>query len=247
MRWSASVRVRRCGFRCSSGQERSPTSPCPGACNGWRRCCCASARRLAPSLFAGRLAWAVRGALLVALGLGSAWMRAESVNTPTLRQQIVNATVEGRVRSFEPRAQGGSRFVLGDVRIRAGTGLLHLRLVRITARGEGIALRPGQAVRVRAWLQPPRLPLTPDGYDAARRAWFEGVGATGIAMGPIAVLQPPLARTSLWQLLEELRQRLGVRIRDRIPGAPAPSRRRWSPASGHRFPPGSKLPCETAV
>lgn len=158
--------------------------------------------------------------LLVALGLGSAWMRAESVNTPTLRQQIVNATVEGRVRSFEPRAQGGSRFVLGDVRIRAGTGLLHLRLVRITARGEGIALRPGQAVRVRAWLQPPRLPLTPDGYDAARRAWFEGVGATGIAMGPIAVLQPPLARTSLWQLLEELRQRLGVRIRDRIPGAP---------------------------
>lgn len=158
--------------------------------------------------------------LIVALGLGVAWVRAERLETPTLRLAIVQADVTGRVQSYEPRARGGSRFLLRDVQIRGRNRALHLDLVRMTARGDAAALQSGQIVRLRAWLQPPRPPLTPGGYDPARRAWFEGLGATGIAMGPIMVVRQPTASPSLLQRIEGLRQKTGVRIRARIPGAP---------------------------
>lgn len=158
--------------------------------------------------------------LLLGLGLGAAWIRAEHLQTPTLQQPIIQAEVTGRVRSAEPRAQGGSRILLDHVQVRSGNGSFHLGLVRVTQRGETTVLSSGQRVSLKAWLQPPRPPLTPDGYDAARRAWFEGVGATGIVMGPVILVKPVAAQPTFLQWIEGLRQKLGILIRTRIPGAP---------------------------
>ncbi len=158
--------------------------------------------------------------LLFALGLGVSWWRADYLETPTLRQPVFNADVTGRVQSFEPRAQGGSRIMLAGVRVQTEVQAITLARVRLTARGEVSPLKAGQSVRLRAWLQPPRLPLTPDGYDPARRAWFDGIGATGIVLGPVAITQLNTVQASWMQRLEAARQALGIRIRERIPGAP---------------------------
>lgn len=47
--------------------------------------------------------------------------------------------------------------------------------------------QPGAIIRVRARLMPPAGPALPSGYDFARRAWFQGIGATGSALGEVAL------------------------------------------------------------
>lgn len=48
----------------------------------------------------------------------------------------------------------------------------------------------GSIVRMRARLMPPAGPALPGGYDFARRAWFQNIGATGSALGDVELSQP---------------------------------------------------------
>jgi competence protein ComEC len=50
--------------------------------------------------------------------------------------------------------------------------------------------QPGAVIRVRARLMPPAGPALPGGYDFARRAWFQGIGATGSALGEVILHRP---------------------------------------------------------
>lgn len=45
--------------------------------------------------------------------------------------------------------------------------------------------QPGAIIRLRARLLPPSGPTLPGGYDFARRAWFQQIGATGTALGDV--------------------------------------------------------------
>jgi competence protein ComEC len=49
------------------------------------------------------------------------------------------------------------------------------------------SFQPGAIIRVRARLMPPAGPALPGGYDFSRRAWFAGIGATGSALGEVAL------------------------------------------------------------
>ncbi|MES2783190.1 MAG: ComEC/Rec2 family competence protein [Pseudomonadota bacterium] len=51
------------------------------------------------------------------------------------------------------------------------------------------AFQPGSIVRLRARLLPPAGPTLPGGYDFARRAWFQQIGATGTALGEVRLYQ----------------------------------------------------------
>ena len=50
-------------------------------------------------------------------------------------------------------------------------------------------LQPGAIIRLRARLLPPAGPSLPGGYDFARRAWFQQIGATGTALGEVQLFQ----------------------------------------------------------
>lgn len=52
----------------------------------------------------------------------------------------------------------------------------------------------GAVIRLRARLMPPAGPTLPGGYDFARRAWFQQIGATGSALGTVTLIEP--ARTN---------------------------------------------------
>lgn len=49
------------------------------------------------------------------------------------------------------------------------------------------SFQPGAVIRLRARLMPPAGPALPGGYDFARRAWFQGIGASGSALGDVEV------------------------------------------------------------
>lgn len=73
--------------------------------------------------------------------------------------------------------------------------------------------QPGAVVRLRARLMPPAEPALPGGYDFSRRAWFQGIGATGSALGPVTLHQP----TPSSPVFSTGRSRLTEHILDNMP------------------------------
>ncbi len=88
----------------------------------------------------------------------------------------------GFVELVEPRATRGVRMTLRLVSLGDMPKETMPRRARIRTLGPAPALRPGDAVRVRATLAPPGAPVIPGGYDFARAAWFQGLGAVGYTM-----------------------------------------------------------------
>ena len=68
--------------------------------------------------------------------------------------------------------------------------------------------QPGAILRLRARLLPPAGPTLPGGYDFARRAWFQQIGATGTALGEVQLHQAadgePLFATKRAELTEHI-------------------------------------------
>lgn len=151
-------------------------------------------------------------ALLAAIGCALIWYRSWSVAAPVLERPLVtifNAGIEG----VEPvLARDMVRLTLrtGDnpdlpSRVRVNVPLEHV----------GPALQQGAVIQLRARLMPPAMPALPGAYDFSERAWFQGLGATGQALGEITILRPadPLFALSRY------RQQLSVHVQSQMPGA----------------------------
>jgi competence protein ComEC len=157
------------------------------------------------------------------LGFAMAKARTEWTRAPVLGHEIRRAEVQGVVELIEPRPGRGERLT---IRVTAIKGLsdaerpLRIR-IRVMIKREG--LKPGDAIRLSATLRPPSLPALPGGYDFARTAWFQGLGATGYAIQPPEIVAPgsPGEQTvsqAARDRLEQLRQSIGERIRAAVPG-----------------------------
>lgn len=89
------------------------------------------------------------------------------------------------------------------------------RRVRVAVRGAA-AYRVGQRVRTTARLFPLRGPAYPGGYDAARRLYFDGIGATGFSYGPPQVVEPSSVR-SLPAVTDAVRAAVAARVAAVLP------------------------------
>ncbi|WP_225206842.1 ComEC/Rec2 family competence protein [Novosphingobium huizhouense] len=74
----------------------------------------------------------------------------------------------------------------------------------------------GALVRLDARLMPPAPPMLPGSYDFARAAWFQGLAATGRALGPVTIVRPAPAGGSLGAL----RRALSRHVRAQLGGSP---------------------------
>ena len=165
----------------------------------------------------GRLiGWA---GLLAGLGLALAWARAEAVRAPVFPLDGAARVVTGTIDSRETLGDGRERFILKVEAIeRLAPEETPVR-VRLTSRS-GVEAAPmrGARVRVKAWLQKPPGPSVPGGYDFARRAWFEEIGAVGAPLGEMTVLEPaPRARGAM-ERIAAARETLSLRLRERVGG-----------------------------
>jgi len=160
-------------------------------------------------------------AAAAALGFTTAKLRSDWVAAPVLTAQIGPLEVRGWVELVEPRPAGGPRLTL----VVAGMERRPVReqpaRVRIRVPEAGSDLKPGDAVSVRAILSPPAGPALPGGYDFARSAWFQGLGAVGFALAPPvidanAADAPPAIQARA--AIERVRQAIGARVTAALPG-----------------------------
>lgn len=160
----------------------------------------------------GRLAHMLAiGAVLAAAGCLLVWGKALLVGAPPLARPAV-VTIDARVSAVDPlAARGLVRLDLAPV----ARPDLPVR-VRVNAEPEQVpaGLAAGDSIAVRARLMPPAPAALPGGYDFARSAYFDGIGATGRALGTVE----RTGGTANGPGLSGLRQRLGAHVAARLPG-----------------------------
>jgi competence protein ComEC len=149
-----------------------------------------------------------------AVGFAAAVWRADRVAAPVL-ERALSGTLTGRVISVE-RTEAGA--LVATVAPQGFAGLPEEETpakVRLNIRIRDSALRPGAVVELRARLMPPPEPVSAHGFDFARQAWFQGLGAVGFAYtAPAEIAEPGGA--GAW--LTTLRMKIGDRIRSVIGG-----------------------------
>ena len=150
-------------------------------------------------------------AAMLALGLAAVELRVALNAHPVLDQRQFT-TLDAVVEEAQPLPFGAQRLILRlDAGQRpGGVERLSLRL----AAGQS-AIVPGSRIRARALLSPPAGAAVPGGYDVGRRAWFDGIGASGVALGPVAVVAAPSGGAG-W--LSALRSAIQARITAAVPG-----------------------------
>lgn len=151
--------------------------------------------------------------LALALGCGHVWLKSSLVGAaPIARPQA--AELSGTVLSRQEQpAEGRVRLLLAAREPESGRAIkARINVPVALDRGE---LRPGAQLRLRARLVPPAPPMLPGGYDFARAAWFQGIAATGSALGEVAIVRaaPPGGG------LEDIQRGLSAHVRAQLPGS----------------------------
>lgn len=149
--------------------------------------------------------------LVFALGMALVWSRSELVGAEPIARPVVTVLQAKVLERQEQPAEDRVRLVLAYRDAEAGMARKVRVNIPLEAAGEDLA--EGAIVGLRARLSPPAPPMVPGGYDFARRAWFDGLAATGSAIGPVTVLELPPDRGGLTaiqrQLSEHVRSRVG--------------------------------------
>lgn len=151
-------------------------------------------------------------ALLAAIGCALIWYRSWSLAAPVLERPVVS--------TFNAEIEKVEQVLARDmVRLTLRTGddpeLPPRVRVNVPLEKAHANLQDGALIQLRARLMPPAMPALPGAYDFAERAWFQGLGATGQALGEIKVLRPSDPGFGL----AGYRQRVADHVRSRMPGA----------------------------
>lgn len=150
--------------------------------------------------------------LAVAAGCATIWWKSERVAAPVLEHPAI-VRMTARVESVELLAarEQVRLIVVPD----AGQSLPPRLRVSIDWQAKGAqAIVAGEHLRLRARLVPPPRAALPGGYDFARRAWFERLGAVGSVIGPVERLDGDAMRQG------GIRARLSAHIQSRVSGGP---------------------------
>jgi competence protein ComEC len=159
------------------------------------------------------------GLAAIAAGFATATLKTVQVAHPILMRPAGNLQIAGFVELREERERS-DRIVVRVLSLEGARLEQKLDRVRVSVR-KGTAPPVGAYVSFQARLNPPLAPLRPGGYDFARDLYFQGIGATGFALGAIRQIEPP-APPSLWlryaTTISGLRDAIDARIRAVVPG-----------------------------
>jgi competence protein ComEC len=159
---------------------------------------------------------------LVAAGMGLAKLRADLVAAPVLGETLVSARIFGWIETAEPRRDGRLRLRVRVAKIsRLEVGETPRRALVSLREGVEAALAPGDAVTLRAFVQPPPPPPAPGAYDFARASYFAGIGAVGVAHAAPegwAEAPPPPVLLRVNSAIDRLRASVAARIQAGLAG-----------------------------
>ncbi len=163
------------------------------------------------------------GASLLALAAGfvTAKLRTEIARAPVLTKEMRWVEVKGWSESYEARDKARARITMRVIAVGDLSPEETPYRVRVTLSASGGRVETGEAIALRATLRPPPEPIEPHGFDFARTAWFERVGASGYATAKITRLDDvgdPPWDLRLWTAIDQLRALVNTRIYASLPG-----------------------------
>jgi competence protein ComEC len=162
--------------------------------------------------------FAVIAGATMAAGFGAAQLRNETVSGPVLEREVGPVRVSARVVRVEP-TEKGIRLTLDKVEISRRNITAVPERIRISVRSVKTDPLPGDRISALTILQPPPSPSVPGGFDFARKAWFERIGAVGFALGAVTVTDRPddtSWRIGLARLRLDITNRIMSATSDRI-------------------------------
>ncbi|MBL8770171.1 MAG: ComEC/Rec2 family competence protein [Phenylobacterium sp.] len=127
----------------------------------------------------------------VAGGFAVAKLRAEAVKAPVAQAGARPQWVDAWVVDVAAPGEGGQRLLLAPTRVGGWDAEATPIRVRVTPKPGAALPAPGESVRLLAILNPPPPPASPGAYDFARDAYFESVGAVGLALRAPEATTPP--------------------------------------------------------
>ena len=155
----------------------------------------------------------------VASGFAIATWKTARVAHTVLARPLYSVSLSGFVETRDIR-EHTDRFVLRVTQMDAPRLSTRLERVRLSVK-KGTAPDVGSFVELKARLMPPLAPLRPGSYDFARDLFFQGIGASGFAMGAIRTAAPPEGgglRLRYAAVMQGLRDAIDARIRSRLDG-----------------------------
>ena len=155
----------------------------------------------------------------VAAGFAVATLRTARLAHAVLARPAYSVTLSGFVETRDVRERT-DRFVLRVAEMESPRGQIKLDRVRLSVR-KGPAPEVGSFVELKARLQPPLAPLRPGSYDFSRDIYFQGIGASGFAMGAIKTVEPPVSGGLALRyaaFMQGLRDAIDARIRTTLEG-----------------------------
>jgi competence protein ComEC len=152
-------------------------------------------------------------------GFATATLKTTRIGHGVLAAPIYSVSLKGFVETREVRERT-DRFVLRVVEMESPRAQARLERVRLSVK-KGTAPAVGSFVELKARLQPPLGPMRPGSYDFGRDMYFQGIGASGFAMGAIRTTDPPVSGG--WSLryaatMQGLRDAIDARIRTVLTG-----------------------------
>ena len=155
----------------------------------------------------------------VACGFAIATWKTARIAHAVLARPLTSVTLSGFVETRDIR-EHTDRFVLRVAQMDAPRMPAKLERVRLSVK-KGTAPDVGSFVELKARLLPPLAPLRPGSYDFARDVFFQGIGASGFAMGAIRTAAPPESgglKLRYAAFMQGLRDTIDARIRSRLDG-----------------------------
>jgi len=155
----------------------------------------------------------------VAAGFATATWKTARVAHAVLARPIYSVSLSGFVETRDIRDRT-DRFVLRVTRMDSARDQLKLERVRLSVK-KGTAPDVGSFVELKARLLPPLAALRPGAYDFSRDLFFQGIGASGFAMGAIKTVEAPEGGGLALRyagFMQGLRDAIDARIRTRLDG-----------------------------
>ncbi len=122
--------------------------------------------------------------ILASAGFADAKLRVETVRAPVLTKALHNADITGTVTLVEVKYPRGQRLTISAPHIAGIAPENTPAVVRVRTMSSHSAAAPEIPFGSRQRCRRPRKPALPGGFDYARTAWFDQVGAVGYAFAP---------------------------------------------------------------
>lgn len=151
----------------------------------------------------------------ISLSLITGWaaiqLRSDNVSAPVLERPWVGH-IYGRIDMIEKLP---ARDIIRLTLETDGRQSLPPRVrINLSANQYRDEFTSGSIIRSKVRLLPPSGPAVPGAYDFAQRAWFEGLGATGSALGDVALIAQSKPKTNL----AKTRSHIAKYVREKMDG-----------------------------